>query len=76
MKTTKVHIDREECTGCAQCREACPEVFEEGPDDNLSRIVKKYRTDDEGAQGDVPDDLADCARDAADGCPVEIITLD
>ncbi|MBT8508330.1 ferredoxin [Methanomicrobiaceae archaeon CYW5] len=73
---TKVSIDREECTGCSQCWEDCPEVFEEGPDDNLSRIVKKYRTDDDGAEGDIPDDLVECARDAADSCPVEVITVD
>ena len=71
-----VTIDREGCTSCGQCWEDCPEVFEEDPDDSWSRIVKKFRSDDEGAEGEIPDTLAECARDAAESCPAEVITVD
>ncbi|MDH7490442.1 MAG: ferredoxin [Anaerolineae bacterium] len=27
------------------------------------------------AEGEIPDDLVDCAKAAADGCPVEIIKV-
>jgi ferredoxin len=40
----------------------------------LSRIVEKYRKDGDKASGEIPEDQA-CAQEAADICPVSIITL-
>ena len=52
------------CTGCGLCEEACPEVFE------LQEDVAKVIV------GEVPPEAADAARDAADECPVEAITIE
>ena len=72
----RLTVDREECIACGACYEDCPEVFKEDPEDGVSRIVKAYRVDDDPAVGQVPDDLADCAQTAADGCPVEVIQVE
>jgi ferredoxin len=68
-----IRIDRDECILCGTCWEACPEVFEENPDDGLSQVVEKYRIKDDPAQGGVPEELEGCVKDAAGDCPVEII---
>jgi ferredoxin len=72
----KVEIDRESCTSCAACWEECPELFEESPDDGLSSIVEEHRIGGDLAQGEVPEELEACAQNAADGCPVAVITLE
>jgi len=69
----KVTIEREECISCGLCWTDCPEVFEENLDDAFSQIVEEYRVDDDLAVGEIPEDLVDCAEDAALGCPVDII---
>jgi len=60
----KVKVDRDVCTGCELCVDTCPEVFEMV--DDLAKEKMKV----------VPDDLEDCAREAAEGCPVEAIEID
>jgi ferredoxin len=72
----KVEIDREGCTSCAACWEECPELFEESPDDGLSRVLQKHRLGDDPARGEVPEELEACAQNAADGCPVGVITIE
>ncbi len=69
----RVQIDRDECIQCGACYASCPEVFEENADDGLSQVVTQYRAVADGSEGEIPDDLEDCAQEAADGCPVEII---
>ncbi len=71
-----VKIDRDECISCGACWSTCPEVYEEDEDDGLSNIVEEYRVDDDPGEGQIPDDLEDCAVDGADSCPVEIIHVD
>lgn len=72
----KVRIDREECIACGACSLDCPEVFEEGEADGTSQIVEAYRVDGDLGLGEVPDELGDCVRRAAEGCPVEIIHVE
>jgi ferredoxin len=48
-------------------------MFEESPEDDMSQIVEQYRVDGDVAVGEVPAELEDCVRGAAEGCPVEII---
>lgn len=60
----KAIVDRDGCTGCGVCEDICPDVF---------------RMDDDGlaeAYGDVTEDNLDEAKDAADSCPVEVITIE
>jgi ferredoxin len=71
----KVSIDRPDCTSCGTCWEACPAFFEENPDDSFSQVIEKFRASENPAEGSVPEDLEDCVTEAADLCPVQIITL-
>ena len=73
MGEASVRVDRDECIVCGACWEDCPIVFEESPDDGLTQVVEKYRVGTDLGQGKVPEDLEECIRNAADGCPVEII---
>jgi ferredoxin len=72
----KVRIDRDECILCGACWVDCPDVFEEGPDDGMSQVVLAYQVGGDPASGEVPGNLADCVRGAAEGCPVEIIHVE
>ncbi len=72
----KVTIDRQDCTICGVCWSDCPEFFEQSPDDEYSQVVEKYRAGGNLAEGNAPDDLRDCVRDAAEGCPVAIIHVE
>ena len=60
----KVTVDEETCIGCGLCTETCPEIFE-------------MKDDKACVKGDeVPGDLADACREAAEECPVEAIEVD
>jgi ferredoxin len=72
----KVIIDQEACIGCGVCYADCPDVFEEDDANSTSRIVGAYRVTDDPTVGQVSDELAECARSAADGCPVEAIRVE
>ena len=61
----KVIVDEDLCTGCGLCEETCPEVFELG-DDELAHV----KVDP------VPADTEEQARQAAEGCPVDAITVE
>lgn len=59
----KASVDREGCTGCGMCMDICPEVFDwEG---DSAKVIADP----------VPEDAEDCAQEAADSCPVEVITI-
>lgn len=70
-----VTINRAECTGCTSCWSTCPAVFEEDPGDGLSRIIEQFRKEGDISNGEIPENLAVCAQEAADTCPVSVITL-
>lgn len=57
-------IDRSGCIGCGLCAETCPEVFGMG-DDGLAEVIA------EPTAGTI-----DSAREAAEGCPVTVITVE
>ena len=60
----KAIVDEDTCTGCGACEGICPEVFE------LVDDVAKVKTDP------VPTENEDTCQDAADGCPVEAISIE
>ena len=69
----KVTIDRPECTSCAACWDTCPQVFAENADDGYSELLAEFRQEGDLGKGEVPERLRDCAIEAAESCPVEII---
>jgi ferredoxin len=73
--TMYVKIDRCACIRCGACWNICPEVFGQNPCDEYSELVDAYRFCGSRAEGEIPEDLASCAQEAADLCPVEIIEV-
>lgn len=60
----KAKVDQNTCTGCGLCVNSCPDVFEMQGD----VIVVK---------GDsIPEAAMQSAKEAAENCPVEAITLE
>ncbi len=70
-----VVIDRAGCVACGTCWDTCPTFFEQNTEDTFSEVVTQYRKGDNIAEGDAPDDLSDCVLEAADNCPVQVITV-
>jgi ferredoxin len=60
----KVTVDEETCIACGLCAETCPEVFELKDDKAIVKIEE------------VPEDLAESCRSAAEECPVEAIHVE
>jgi len=60
----KTRVDPELCTGDEVCTQVCPEIFEMRGDKAIAKI--------EG----VPQDLKQCAKDAADSCPSQAIIIE
>ncbi len=60
-----VKVDQELCISCGACIDTCPEVFDWNEDDKAHNIVDE-----------VPADMDDQAREAAESCPTNAITLD
>ncbi len=61
----KALIDHDGCIGCGLCADTCPSVFRMA-DDGIAEVY----TDP------VPADEEDAATEAADGCPVSVITVE
>ena len=60
----KATVDEETCIGCGLCTETCPEVFETNDDKARAKV------------DEVPEDLAESCREAAENCPVEAIQIE
>lgn len=72
----KATIERSDCTSCGTCWETCPAFFEENPDDHFSQVIEKFRLNGNIGEGSAPGELEACVTDAADLCPVSIITVE
>jgi len=60
----KAIIDKETCTGCGLCVNTCPEVFE------LEDDVASVKGDS------IPESAIESAKEAAENCPVDVITIE
>ena len=60
----KAYIDRDGCISCGLCAETCPNVFRMADDG----IAEAYRDE-------VPEEDAESAVEAQEGCPVSVITV-
>lgn len=59
----RAKVDPDVCTGCELCAQTCPEVF------HMKGDVA------EAKNSDVPADVQDSCRQAAEECPVEAISV-
>ena len=59
----KATVNEETCVGCGLCADGCPAVFEMV--DDVAKVIAE----------DVPADAVAEAKEAAESCPVEAITL-
>jgi len=64
-KSMKASIDREGCISCGLCPSTCPEVFRMA-DDGLAEVYVD----------EVPKDVEGTAKEAEEGCPVSVITVE
>ena len=60
----KAVVDADLCTGCELCVDTCPDVFEMGDDVAVAKVDV------------VPAEFEDDARDAAESCPAEAISIE
>ena len=60
----KAVVDADLCTGCELCTQTCPDVFEMEDDVAIVKV------------DEVPADSEDCAKQAAEECPVEAIKIE
>jgi len=68
----KIIHRRKKCIGCGACAVACPKFFELSEKDGLA-ILKNSKKVGENFELEV--NKIDCIKDAADICPVKIITI-
>lgn len=61
----KVCVDSELCDGCGPCVDICPEAFELDEDGIAVAVLEE-----------VPEELQEACREAADSCPTEAITIE
>lgn len=61
----KVCVDSELCDGCGPCVDICPEAFELNEDGIAVAVLEE-----------VPEELQEACREAADTCPTEAITIE
>lgn len=61
----KAYVDREGCIGCGVCAELCPAVFEMDSENKSTVICEQ-----------VPEDSCADASQAAESCPVSVITVE
>lgn len=61
----KAHVDKDTCIGCGMCEGICPDVYSMD-DDGKAEAIKS----------EVPDDKKDSAKEAAESCPVDAISVD
>lgn len=62
----KVKIDYDLCMGDGHCSEVCPEVFEYDDEKTEARVIIN----------EVPEELEELVRKAADECDTDAIILD
>jgi len=55
----------EECIYCGLCADLCPDIFQLG-DETAAMVTVK----------EIPAELQDCCREAAEECPTEAIEID
>lgn len=71
-------VDRDACVACGVAPSLCPKVFVLGGDNGKNRVVDEYNKalSNEKSLGEIPEELYDCAKEAAESCPVQAISIE
>ena len=72
----KIIINRDECISCGACWSSCSDVYEQNAEDTKSQLVAKFQIGGNIAEGKVEDNLTECARQGAEVCPVQVISVE
>jgi ferredoxin len=74
----KITIDRNLCIACGAATVACPQLFYLADDNGKNRVIEQYSKEmtEDLSTGVVPDELYQCAKEGADVCPVQAITVE
>ncbi|KAA9166036.1 ferredoxin [Amycolatopsis acidicola] len=62
----KVRVDEDKCCGFAACLSVAPKVFDIDSDQIAVLLI----------DGEIPEDLRGCTRDAAEACPTDAIVIE
>ena len=60
----RAYVKQDECIGCGTCIDICPEVFKWDNDKAVAYT------------NPVPEDVQESCKEAADACPVSVITIE
>ena len=71
MYKMKIRLDRKNCIGCGSCVAICPKFFKMS-EDGKSALIKGILDKTDGFEC-LEIDSTDCAQDASDSCPVQVI---
>ncbi|MBZ9569731.1 ferredoxin [Patescibacteria group bacterium] len=69
----KIILEREKCIGCGSCAALCPKYFEMAEDGKTKLLDSKKNP--EGGNDELEIEKNECAQEAADACPVQIIRI-
>ncbi|MEM4486994.1 MAG: ferredoxin [Zestosphaera sp.] len=74
----RIRVDRGACIACGVAPALCPDVFALGQDIGKNRVVEKYSVEvsETTSVGEVPEELYECVKQAADACPVGAIRVE
>jgi len=72
----KARVDKDSCIGCGACWALVPNFFEQNADDGKSQIVEQYRVGGDPTVGEIPSEMLDDVKSAAEGCPVGAIRIE
>lgn len=68
-----VVIDREGCIECGACADTCPKIFVQ-ENGEKARISKEFQQDTPATGSVTDEELIKCIEQAADDCPVDVIS--
>lgn len=69
----KIIHERNKCIGCGACASICPKMFEMSDKDGLA-ILKNSKEKNDAYE--LETENMECAKEAADICPVKIIRIE
>jgi len=68
----KIIQEREKCIGCGSCAALCPKFFEMA-DDGKAKLLGSEKNADGNDELEI--EKIECAKEASDACPVQIIHI-